>query len=96
MSALNWLQEWYKSNCNNEWEHVYGIKICTIDNPGWMVEIELSETTLEGKSFEGFFIDNGDDWIMCRVVNNVFEGAGDPTKLEEMLLTFRKWATEAN
>ena len=30
------LQKWYKSQCNGDWEHSFGIKIETLDNPGWI------------------------------------------------------------
>ncbi|MDE6471389.1 MAG: immunity 53 family protein [Eubacterium sp.] len=38
MDVLNWLQEWYRQNCTDEWEHFYGIKIDTLDNPGMVRE----------------------------------------------------------
>jgi len=96
MNILNWLGEWYRSNCGESaWDNVDGINICTLDNPGWLVEIELSETSLAGALFEQISIDNGeDDWLECRVINNVFEGGGDIAKLEEILLIFKKWVTE--
>lgn len=93
MSILIWLEKWYQSNCDTEWEHIYGVKIDTLDNPGWSVKIDLLNTPLEGKAFENVNVDNGDDdWIVCRVVNNVYEGAGDPLKLEEILRVFKEWA----
>lgn len=49
---LNWLMNWYVRECNNDWEHSYGVKIDTLDNPGWTIEIDLRETSLEGRSFE--------------------------------------------
>jgi len=58
-----------------------------------LVKIELTGTPLEGSDFENFSNDNGeDDWIVCRVNNDVFEGMGDSDKLEEILVIFRKWA----
>ena len=94
LSILKWLEMWNRSNrSNSSWDNIYGITICTLDNPGWLVKIELSETPLAGKDYENFSIDNGDnDWIVCRVTNGVFEGIGDPYKLEEILVIFRKWA----
>ncbi len=88
---LNWLMAWYKSNCDGDWEHLYGIKIGTIDNPGWSVDIELLDTPLEDKPFQKIQVDNGDDWIVCLVKDNVFTGAGDPSKLEIILKIFRDW-----
>ncbi|OAX48412.1 hypothetical protein gpAD87_09590 [Paenibacillus sp. AD87] len=44
MNTLKWLQNWYLENCNGDWEHSYGVKIDTVDNPGWSVEIDLTDT----------------------------------------------------
>ena len=93
MDILNWLQEWYKSNCDGDWEHVFGIKIDTLDNPGFTVCINLEGTNLEGKDFKKMAIDNGDDdWLFCWVENVVFNGVGDPNKLGKILEIFRDWA----
>lgn len=90
---LKWLQKWYEYNCDGSWEHMFGIKIDTLDNPGWLVKIDLEETILENKPFEEIHYDNGDhDWIWCRIKGNVFNGAGDPQKLETILAVFKEWA----
>ncbi|MBY0204438.1 Imm53 family immunity protein [Paenibacillus cucumis (ex Kampfer et al. 2016)] len=39
METLAWIQHRYDQNCDGEWEHVYGVKIQTIDNPGWYAGI---------------------------------------------------------
>jgi hypothetical protein len=92
---LRWLEEWNGANCDGEREHVYGIKIDTIDNPGWSVSIDLAGTALEPKAFTTVSIDKGDcDWILCRIGNKIFEGAGDPFKLENILTIFREWAED--
>lgn len=41
------LAKWFVEQCNGDWEHSYGIKIHTISNPGWFVEVDLSYTTAE-------------------------------------------------
>ena len=38
-SELEALQHWYESQCDGDWEHEFGVKIGTLDNPGWMVDI---------------------------------------------------------
>ena len=45
LSNIEWLQQWYQKNCDGEWEHLYGIEIETLDNPGWHVKIDLEETS---------------------------------------------------
>jgi hypothetical protein len=95
MDALNWLIKWYKSQCDGWWEHTFGVEISTLDNPGWRVKIEFSETELENKSFDKIFIDNGDnDWISCWVENNSFEGACDADKLIKVIEIFMNWAKQ--
>jgi hypothetical protein len=92
VSILGWIEKWYKSNCDSGRAHNYGIKVESIDNPGWYIKIDLADTPLKGKEFQKVDVDNGeDDWIMCRVVNDIFDGAGDPFKLEEILKVFKEW-----
>ena len=92
MDGIKWIQEWYKSRCDGDWEHCYGVKIETLDNPGWSVKIDVRETDAEGRTFEKIFIDNGDDdWYTCWVQDEVFHGCGDPNKLETIISVFRKW-----
>jgi hypothetical protein len=99
MDALGRLQHWYLDQCDEDWEHSYGVKIDTLDNPGWSVEIDLAETELVGKSFEtfhyGMFEDaetSGINWIFCKVEGDKFSARGGPLKLEEMINVFLKWA----
>ncbi len=95
MQALRLLQDWYFSNCNGDWEHDFGVKIETLDNPGWMLRIDLSETTLDGKDFPGYSYGldrDDDDWVDCNVADKQFKAAGGPFKLEEMVEVFLAWA----
>lgn len=98
---LKWMQEWYYSQCNDEWEHGYGITIETIDNPGWSIRIDLKETALENKPFGNIDVDNDDpdeqhdiDWYACSVSNGIFEGVCGPRHLSTIIEIFKKWATE--
>lgn len=96
MNILEWLKEWYKSNCNGDWEHNYGITIENVDNPGWYINIDLWDTELENKPFDEVQIHhNEQDWLFCRVENNKFMASGDPDKLIKILEIFRNWQ-EAN
>ncbi len=93
MEILEWLQKWYKDNCNGEWEYKFKIEIETIANPGWSVEIDLEETVLEDKELNEHKYDLNDfEWKHYRIINKIFDGAGDPNKLLEILLAFKKWA----
>jgi len=47
MNALSELQKWYFAQCDGDWEHSYGVRIDTVDNPGWTLEIDLVGTNLD-------------------------------------------------
>ena len=95
MNRLTEIQTWYAAHCNGEWEHSYGVKIDTLDNPGWSVKIELTDTELEDADFEPHIEDRSEsDWIHCKVKERIFEGAGDASKFETILTVFLDWARQ--
>jgi hypothetical protein len=51
MNEVKRLQQWFKSQCDGDWEHRKAISIESCDNPGWWVKIDLQGTKLESKSF---------------------------------------------
>ncbi|MBI6871796.1 immunity 53 family protein [Clostridium aciditolerans] len=92
MNIIKWIQDWYIENCDEDWEHCYGVTISTLDNPGWLVDIDLVDTDLEFKKFDELNIYiNESNWIQCVVDNGVFKGRGDARKLEEILTVFKQW-----
>lgn len=94
-AALSWIQRWYESRCDGNWEHDYGVSIGTIDNPGWWVKIDLTGTDLEGRPFaEVSRPEPEPDWLACRITEGRWEGAGAPHMLGEILAAFAAWARE--
>jgi hypothetical protein len=88
---IQWLQQWYTDNCNGQWEHSYGIAIGTINNPGWAVSIDLTNTILDGVTIaDDFYETSASDWMGYSIANNVFEGVGDPSKLERIIAVFKE------
>jgi Immunity protein 53 len=92
------LSRWYASHCDGEWEHHKGISIQTLDNPGWWVKIDLSATNLAERSFstvseglndEGF--SDAPRWLSCRLQDGQWHGAGDETRLNEIIARFVAW-----
>jgi len=89
MDVLRELQAWYKSHCDGDWEHQYGVQIDTLDNPGWSVTIDLVETELEHRPFDAIQQpEEGPDWIQCKVENSKFIGCCGPQCLEALLSVF--------
>ena len=94
--SLTWLQEFYASLCDGDWEHQWGIKITTIDNPGWSVKINLTDTILENLAFSEVNIEqDADHWVLCRVRKNFFEGVGGAHDLKTIIDIFRSWYDNA-
>ncbi|MBV8536011.1 MAG: immunity 53 family protein [Alphaproteobacteria bacterium] len=94
--TLAWLIEWFAARCDGEWEHGQGVSIETIDNPGWMVKIELKDTRLEKVTFETTEHNYSSDvsWYRCWVERGVFRAACGSRDLVSVLEIFRRWATE--
>jgi hypothetical protein len=91
-NVLEWLQQWYKSQCDGDWEHEYGVKIDTLDNPGWYVIINLTGTECEGHIFSPIRMEISDTkWYFCSIKNNNYEASCDPSNLTEVLERFRNW-----
>ena len=87
------LQSWFTSVCDGEWEHQYGIKIESVDNPGWCVEIDLSGTSLDGHAYESRKVERGgNDWFMARVEDSKFIAGCGPSNLSEAIAEFKLWA----
>jgi hypothetical protein len=94
VNALAELQAWYLSHSNGDWEHAYGIRIETLDNPGWEVRINLRGTELEDRSFTPISdLDPESTWMECHVEDGHFEAHGGPAMLEPMLRVFLDWAS---
>ena len=58
-NIINWITDWFTSNCDGDWEHQSGITITTIDNPGWSVTVDIEGTVLERASFSRVEIEKG-------------------------------------
>jgi hypothetical protein len=87
--ALYLLQRWYLAQCDDEWEHGYGIRIDTLDNPGWSLRIDLKDTAFERTVVDWEKVSRSEhDWVHWRVHDGAFEAACGPTNLNEAILAF--------
>lgn len=92
MSPMDWLMEWYAEECNGDWEHSYGVRMETLDNPGWKLKVDLVDTDWEGREQPRVLTDRSDtDWMDCRADGHVFEAHGGPGNLGEMVEAFRQF-----
>ncbi|MBO0359993.1 immunity 53 family protein [Hymenobacter sp. BT186] len=95
MDLLQRIQRWYTINCNGDWEHDYGISVWhgisvqTLDNPGWIVSIDLEDTCVKQADLPYVLHErNTTDWFGYKVENGKFEGVGGPENLSEILSYF--------
>ena len=88
MEPLERLQIWYKNQCDGDWEHDFGIKIETLDNPGWSLTIDLQLTSLEGVEFEEQKEVSEFDWYHLKIKNWKYVASGDPSKLNFLITYF--------
>jgi hypothetical protein len=97
-SVLDELQQWYAARCDGDWEHHHGVHIGNLDNPGWMVTIDLTGTALENTPFTEVRDQYEDelDWMICQKRGSQFVGNGGPRKLEAILRVFLGWAKTAS
>jgi hypothetical protein len=101
---LTWLIRWYLGECNDDWEHSYGLKIDTLDNPGWTLKIDLRETNLQSRPFTR--VEHGEpsddleewrtlgSWWVADVRDQTFEAACGPLDLPSAIRVFREWVEQ--
>jgi Immunity protein 53 len=88
-SNLARLQRWYQSQCDGDWEHSYGIKIDTLDNPGWTVTVDLKDTPWERLVVLRRVSERSEkDWVQIEVDGGRFTGCGGSGNLDEILELF--------
>jgi hypothetical protein len=93
MDPLSALQQWYALACDGDWEHTHGVRMETLDNPGWALRIDVADTPLEQTAFHAITIERTQtDWISCRIEHDVFVGFGAPHNLLELIDVFVSWA----
>lgn len=96
MDNLSWLDNFFASLCDGEWESEYGLTIESVNNPGWMVRIDLDGTGLNPATFRPVS-DQRDDrnWVECKVQEGTWLGGGGLGNLDEVLSIFRAWVEGA-
>lgn len=91
--VFEWLQGWYAAQCDEDWEHEWGVTIDTLDNPGWSVRIDLKGTSLEGHDCTRHDLRRSrNDWVTVGTSDMTFHAECGPGNLSEALTLFRSWA----
>jgi len=89
-NILEWISQWYNSNCDGDWEHHFGMNIETIDNPGWSIEIDTTDTStvLSNKLWKLEEVSTN-NWYGYEIKGGQFRASGDLNKLEFLLNIFK-------
>ena len=93
-SIIQWLQDWTKSQIDGDWEHELGVSISMLDNPGWILSVDVSNYGEFLKETKPLGRDNDVDWIdfEVRVIAKTYvyiEIFGDISKLNKILYSFK-------
>jgi immunity protein 53 of polymorphic toxin system len=96
VSVISRIQNFFLGLCDGEWEHGEGLKIETLDNPGWQVIFDLDGTELGPVTLPRVCTERGDgDWVDYWKNDHIFHGTCGPQNLEELLSHFLEWAERA-
>ncbi len=83
------IEKWFRAQCDGDWEHSYGFSIETTDNPGWYVEIDLTQTAWADRVMPFLRDERSDsDWIQFEIRAEKFIGSGGVCNLDEILRHF--------
>lgn len=89
MMLISRLQDWFGSECNEDWEHSYGFRLETLDNPGWTFEADLVETRWANVEIARQRVDRTDsDWLQFEISQGKYMASGGAFNLVEMLQKF--------
>ena len=90
--TLTWLQAWYATQCNGDWEHGYGVRIETLDNPGWGLRVDLGGTAWAERPLDRVETHRSEhDWVVVWKDETEFHAATGPLNLGEAVHIFRLW-----
>ncbi|MFI5589994.1 Imm53 family immunity protein [Amycolatopsis sp. NPDC051758] len=85
-----WLSEWFSSQCDGDWEHEFGVRLETLDNPGWRLLVDIVGTGVEGRVLPRSKVDLGAGrWLWTSADGKSYEGSCDVRSLRELVAAFR-------
>lgn len=91
--ALDFLQRWYAEQCNGDWEHEFGVRLATLDNPGWVLSVDLVDTDLEGRELARVKQEPEPDRRLWSASDGeLYQSSCDTRSLPDMLTRFRDFA----
>ena len=93
-TPLEFLINWFAAHCDGDWEHDLGIRIETLDNPGWAIDVRIEDTELEGITTDWHRWEQGEEsWLHWRSTGSTFEARCGVADLELALDAFATFAS---
>ncbi|MFF4837155.1 Imm53 family immunity protein [Streptomyces sp. NPDC001315] len=91
---LNTLVRWYAAQCDGDWEHEFGVRLASLDNPGWSIEVDLLGTAAEARLMPKQRTDDDRGrWMIAWSDGEMFRASCDPGSLERMLEVFQEFVS---
>lgn len=96
VAGLVLLEKWFAARCDGEWEQRYGVRIDSLDNPGWSLEIDLDGTPAESRTLARNMIERDENcWIHYWVEQKQFQARTGLRNLGEAIQIFVDWFGES-
>jgi hypothetical protein len=91
---IQWLSEWFSSHCDGDWEHESGVRLETLDNPGWRLRVDIVGTGVDGRVLPRSKVDLGAGrWLWTSADGESFEASCDARSLRELVAAFRRFVS---
>lgn len=89
---LDVIGTWYRAQCDETWEHRWGVTLRSLDNPGWLLRVDLVGTDRAGRTAPEVEQRRSEEqWLVWGADGDRWEGACGPLQLEELLRCFVDW-----
>lgn len=82
-----WLQSFFQSNCDGNWEHDYdGCRIASDSAPGWLFTFDLRGTPYENAKLDLLEDESAPiSWLRCQIADGKFTANCSPKRLAECI-----------
>ena len=79
---IKWLLKWLESQYKGSWQGQRVVSMGTLDNPGWVFDVNIDKTTQQNQPFSEVKIYRTEhDWIACFVRDGWLYGSRRSTQL---------------
>lgn len=98
--SLQLITNWWRSQCDGNWEHEYGMSIGTMDDPGWIVHVDFSFTNIVNlkRGILSEFKGDKCNWYKCEIVGGTSATSHlhSPPQIEDHQFMFRGMGGEGS